>query len=131
MGTNPATLAAHAFLDAFRRADSEAMEALLAPDFVLRQADGLPYGGVYRGVEGWRQLLARFGETWSSLVPTVVTLVGEGPQFGVLVDIAITAKATGKALNTTIFEFWTMRDGRIAEIRPFYWDTAAVRALVS
>lgn len=124
-------LSVQAFLDAFAKGDAQAMEALMTPDFVLRQADGLPYGGVYRGAEGWRQFLLRLGQTWSSLVPGRMTLVGEGPQFGVMADISLTSRATGKALNTSVFELWTMRDGKLAEIRPFYWDTAAVAAITA
>jgi len=130
MENNVDKVAAHVFLDAFSRGDTQAMEALLAPDFLLRQADGLPYGGDYRGVEGWQRMLTRFAETWSSLVPTLVTVLGDGPQFAVLVDVTVTARATGRTLTTSVLEFWTMRDGKLAEIRPFYWDTAAVTALV-
>ena len=124
-------LAVRAFLEAFRNADLAAMEALLAPDFVLRQADGLPYAGVYRGVEGWRGLLHKFGQTWSSLVPALVASVGSGPQFALLFDLAFTSRASGKTLNTRVLEFWTLRNGKVVEILPFYWDTAAVAAIAA
>ncbi|WP_342589069.1 hypothetical protein [Streptomyces sp. Ncost-T6T-1] len=34
---------------------------------------------------------------------------------------------TGRTLETTIVQLIRVRDGRIEEFRPFYWDPAAVR----
>jgi hypothetical protein len=36
------------------------------------------------------------------------------------------ARATGRELGFAIPQTLTFADGRIAEVRPFYWDTAAV-----
>jgi hypothetical protein len=38
------------------------------------------------------------------------------------------ARATGREPETRIVQEMTVRDGRIYEIRPFYWDPAAVSA---
>jgi ketosteroid isomerase-like protein len=119
------------FFAAFREQDLAAMEALLAPDFVIHEVDGLPYGGVYKGYAGWMELLARIGATWEGLAPTVRHLVGDGRHFAVLMDLTLTAKATGRTLDTSIFEMWTVEDGKIKEVRPFYWDTRAVADLAA
>jgi len=115
-----------AFFAAFQAQDAAAMEALLAPDFVIHEADGLPYAGTYKGFAGWIDLLGRIGATWESLTPIIRHLFGDGTHFAVLMDLALTAKATGRSIETSVFELWTVEAGRIKEVRPFYWDTKAV-----
>ena len=66
-----------AFFAAFKAQDTATMEALLAPDFVIHEADGLPYAGTYQGFAGWMELLGRIGSTWEGLTPTVRHLLGE------------------------------------------------------
>jgi uncharacterized protein len=118
-----------AFFAAFKDQDTATMEALLAPDFVIREADGLPYAGTYQGFTGWMELLGRIGSTWEGLTPTVRHLLGDGRNFAVLMDLTLTSKVTGRALDTSIFELWTVEAGKITQVRPFYWDTKAVAAL--
>ena len=117
------------FFAAFRAADMPAMRSLLAPDFVIHEAEGLPYGGTYRGEAGWSELLQRIAATWESLVPTVRYLLGDGRHFAVLMDLTLTSRATGRTIETSILESWTVEGGRIREVRPFYWDTSAVAAV--
>ncbi|MEV4439973.1 hypothetical protein AB0K09_13265 [Streptomyces sp. NPDC049577] len=42
----------------------------------------------------------------------------------------LTAHGNGRRLETSVMQLFTVRDGRIAEIRPFYWDTAAVTRIL-
>jgi ketosteroid isomerase-like protein len=119
-----------AFFAAFKAQDVALMEALLAPDFVIYEAEGLPYGGAYKGFAGWMDLLGKIGATWTELTPTVRHLIGDGPHFAVLMELALTSRITGRRIDTSIFEQWTVESGRIKEVRPFYWDTKSVAALV-
>lgn len=41
------------------------------------------------------------------------------------------ARATGRVLDFPILQTITVEDGRITEIRPFYWDTAQVASACS
>lgn len=120
-----------AFFAAFHIQDMTTMEALLAPDFAIYEAEGLPYAGVYRGIEGWRDLLGRIGAIWSTMIPVVRHFIGDGCHFAVLMDVTLVSVATGRTLETSVFELWTVEDGKVKEIRPHYWDTAAVAAIVS
>lgn len=118
-----------AFFAAFNAQDSATMEALLAPDFVIHEADGLPYAGTYRGFAGWMDLLGKIGATWEGLTPTIRHFIGDGQRYAILMDLTLTARATGRTIETSIFELWTVEAGKIREVRPFYWDTKAVAAL--
>jgi ketosteroid isomerase-like protein len=44
----------------------------------------------------------------------------------VLTDVHARARATGRELDFPIVQTITVEDGRITEVRPFYWDTAAI-----
>jgi ketosteroid isomerase-like protein len=44
----------------------------------------------------------------------------------VLTQVHVRARATGLELDFPILQTITIRQGRIAEVRPFYWDTAAI-----
>ncbi|MFJ8739750.1 nuclear transport factor 2 family protein [Embleya sp. NPDC127516] len=43
----------------------------------------------------------------------------------------LTARATGRVLDTWVMQMITIRNGLITEIRPFYWDTKAVDAALT
>ncbi len=124
-------VAIDSFFAAIAAGDIAAMEALLHSDFVITESEALPYGGVYRGVAGWRDLLAKIGKTWTRLKPTVTVFVGESSPFAIMMDITLTSVATGKTLSTKVFELYSVQDGKIIDIKPFYWDTAAVIATVT
>lgn len=120
-----------AFFAAFNAQDTATMEALLAPDFVILESAGLPYAGTYQGFAGWMELLGKIAETWSTLTPTVRHIIAEGHHFAVMMDLVLTSKATGRTLETSIFELWTVEAGMIRKVEPYYWDTSAVAALVA
>ncbi len=43
-----------------------------------------------------------------------------------LTQVHARARATGRALDFPILQTLTVKEGRIAEVRPFYWDTHAI-----
>ena len=44
----------------------------------------------------------------------------------VLTHVRARARATGQELRFPVLQTIRVQDGRIAEVRPFYWDTAAI-----
>lgn len=113
--------------------DMENAAALVQTDFVLTEDDGLPYGGKWHGFDGLLRLLGTMADTWADLAIETRSIIGEpdGNEFGLLMQIAGKSTVTGKAFTTTAFEHWVVRDGKIAEISPHYWDTKALSALHS
>lgn len=103
-----------------------------SPDVVLHQADALPYGGTWRGHEGMQRFFAAMSGVWESfdMVEQEFLATGEtGGPVVVLTHVRARARATGRELAFPILQTITVTDGRIAEVRPFYWDTAAVADL--
>lgn len=111
--------------------DMENAAALLHPEFVLSEASGLPYGGKWHGFDGLLRLLGSMAETWADLAIETRSVIGEpdGSEFGLLMQISGKSSVTGKPFTTTAFEHWVIRDGKIVEISPHYWDTKALCAL--
>ncbi|GAB3987581.1 nuclear transport factor 2 family protein [Actinoallomurus acanthiterrae] len=107
-------------------ADFGGMAAHLAPGVVMHQAPTLPYGGVWRGHDGIERFMAAMSEAWRSLEFLERRQWVDGDTVIVSNHGRLTARATGRSLETTVLQLITVRDGLITEFRPFYWDTAAV-----
>ncbi|MFB7354603.1 nuclear transport factor 2 family protein [Streptomyces gardneri] len=97
-----------------------------APDVVLHQATALPYGGTWRGHAGLERFFLAMSRVWESFDMTEQEFLATGATAVVLTRVRARARATGRELTFPILQTITVRDGRIAEVRPFYWDTAAI-----
>ncbi|CAM04405.1 hypothetical protein A8924_5543 [Saccharopolyspora erythraea NRRL 2338] len=108
------------------RADFSGVARHLDPDVVLHQDPGLPYSGTWRGHDGLERFFATMSRTWERFD------IGEQDYwFGdatavVLSRIRARARATGTELEFPILQHIRIRDRGLAEVRPFYWDTAAI-----
>jgi ketosteroid isomerase-like protein len=112
------------FLEAMASNDSAGMDALIHPEFVLIEPQGLPYGGVYKGREGWRTLVNRVIETWASFRIQISEELGETEDTLVTrFDISGRSRRTGREWTSSVLELWRFRDGLIVEIVPYYFDT--------
>jgi hypothetical protein len=81
-------------------ASFDTLAPFFASDVVLHQAEGLPYGGIWRGHDGMERFFLAMAD----------------------------ARATGQDLDFPILQSIRVVDRRITEVRPFYWDTAAIAA---
>jgi ketosteroid isomerase-like protein len=97
-----------------------------APDVVLRQADALPYGGVWRGYEGMEQFFLAMSRAWDVFDLVAQTFLNDTSPLVVLTHVHARARATGRELDFPILQTVTVENGHITEVRPFYWDTAAI-----
>ncbi|WP_328326940.1 MULTISPECIES: nuclear transport factor 2 family protein [unclassified Streptomyces] len=97
-----------------------------APDVVLHQAAGLPYGGTWHGHDGMARFFRAMSGTWESFRMTEQEILATGETLVVLHRIQAISRATGREIAFPILQTVAVRDGRISEVRPFYWDTAAI-----
>ena len=100
-------------------------QSLLHPDFEIVEAPGLPYGGTYRGIDGWAALIARIKTIWDPVRVTPLWTIGEpdGDKFGKMYRLSGTSTATGRQFDTRIFELWEFEGDKIIRSVPFYYDT--------
>ncbi|MBB5914926.1 hypothetical protein BJY24_003793 [Nocardia transvalensis] len=108
------------------RASFATLAPYFAPDVVLYQADALPYGGIWRGHAGLEQFFRAMSGVWERFDLAEQTYLSEVSPLVVHTRVRARARATGLELVVPILQTITVAEGRIAEVRPFYWDTAAV-----
>ncbi|MFD9860858.1 nuclear transport factor 2 family protein [Streptomyces alboflavus] len=108
----------------------EASFDLLAPyfstDVVLRQAAPLPYGGVWRGHAGMERFFLAMSRVWAVFDMVEQEFLATGATAVVRTRVHAVARTTGRELDFPILQTIKVAHGRITEVAPFYWDTAAV-----
>lgn len=104
--------------------------AFLHPGVEVIEAAGLPYAGTWKGHAGFLELTTYFTQNWQFLPGKTFEYVADGDKVVVLTLGTAVAKATGREVEWRLAELFTVRDGLIAEIRPFYFDTAAISAAI-
>jgi ketosteroid isomerase-like protein len=119
--------------EAFTRGDLEAVLGLLHPEIVWEQAQGLPHGGTYNGVDEVRSsVFAPLHRDWweafdaephEMLGTTEGTVVVLGRYTGV-------ARRTGKRLDVPFVHVWSLDGGRATRFRQFL-DTAGWNAALA
>jgi ketosteroid isomerase-like protein len=97
---------------------------LVADDFELNEPWSLPYGGTYRGKDCVRRALKRIVETWDDMEFEIIQYLANGDTVVVNAYLGCTGKRTGRRFHMPLMEQWRIRDGRIIELRPFFFDTA-------
>ncbi|MEJ3658378.1 nuclear transport factor 2 family protein [Actinomycetes bacterium KLBMP 9759] len=102
-----------------------------APDVVLHQADSLPYGGTWRGHDGMERFFIAMSRAWETFEMVEQDFLSTSGPLVVLTQVRARARATGRELRFPILQTITVENGRITEIRPFYWDAAAVASACS
>jgi uncharacterized protein len=111
--------------------DFAAVAAVIHPDIVVWSAGSLPYGGEWRGAEQFERFLEAFSAAWEELEVQDPKFV-EVDDDAVIVLLTMKAKArkTGERLHAPLCQINRFRDGLLAEVRPFYWDTAETNRIL-
>jgi ketosteroid isomerase-like protein len=106
-----------------KREDWDGLLSVFDPDVVMFESEALPYAGTYRGLDEVSAALGAVsqGMDLGSLQVEYV-LADEEHAVG-----HIRVKLSG-GIEVRISEHWTIRDGRVVELRPFYWDPSTITA---
>ena len=119
------------FISAAQSLDDATVEALMHPEFVVHEAAGLPYAGEYRGLDGWQKLFSTVIGIWKDVSIKTEMYMGadDAEDFAVLMTFAGKSPDGREGFQTRILEHWRLKDGKVVEVWPHYWDTHAMRAL--
>jgi uncharacterized protein len=92
---------------------------------VWHQAQGLPHGGVYRGIDEVRRNVfdPLDRDWWDEFVVTPEDVIDAGDDVVVLGTYRGVARGTGKRLDVPFVHVWTFADGLAVRFRQFL-DTA-------
>jgi uncharacterized protein len=100
---------------------------VFADDVELHEADSLPYGGVYKGIEAFKKGIGIMFDAWSDLEFHIEQFTAGGDLVIIYMQLRATGKTTGKTFSFPVAEVWRFRDGKVVEMRPIYWDTHRAR----
>jgi len=118
--------------DAFGRGDLDGALAMMDDDIEWHQAQGLPHGGVYRGLANVRAAIfdPLDEEWWDEFSATPNEFLDAGPEVVVLGRYRGVAKGTGKLLDIPFVHVWTVQGGQAIRFRQFL-DTAGWNGALS
>jgi uncharacterized protein len=111
--------------EAFSRHDMEGVLGDMHPEIVWHQAQGLPHGGIYRGLaEVKKNIFDPLDEEWwDGFTADPDEFLEAGDQVVVVGRYRATAKGTGKQLDVPFVHIWTLDDDKAIRFRQ-YLDTA-------
>jgi ketosteroid isomerase-like protein len=118
--------------EAFAQDDLDAVLADMDPEIEWEQAQGLPHGGHYRGVDEVRRNIfdPLDRDWWSEFSADPDEFIDGGDQVVVLGRYRGVAKGTGARLDVPFVHVWTVQDGRAVRFRQFL-DTAGWNAALT
>ncbi len=106
--------------EAIKAKDLDAFLSRCTEDIRVVEADSMPVGGEYCGHDQVRALLAGMLEVFDTSRMHPVRLVANAEYVTAMLVFHIPPPVD---YEVRITEWWTIRDGLVAELLPFYWDT--------
>lgn len=106
--------------EAFDRGDVPAVLGAFADDIEWVEAEGMPYGGVYRSPDAVAQNV--FGPITSDVDGFALVreeFIASDGAVAAVVRYTGTGKASGKALDVPAVHVWDIRDGKLTRFRQF------------
>jgi hypothetical protein len=116
---------------AFAEGDLDGVLADLHPDIEWQQAQGLPHGGVYHGVDEVRRNIFEplDAEWWEEFAAEPSEFLDAGSHVVVLGRYLGVAKGTLKLLDVPFVHVWAIRDEKAVLFRQFLDTRGWVEAL--
>lgn len=116
------------FFEAVERRDLAGVLAAYDENIVIREADSLPYGGVYQGFDGAQKHAAGYVQTWGNF-----QMADEQKMDATFLDAGETvvvlwrqrAANGGRKFDSSATSVYKLRGGKIIESEMFQ-DTAAI-----
>ena len=117
--------------EAFGRGDLDGALAMMDDDIEWHQAQGLPHGGLYHGVdEVRRSIFEPLDESWWSEFSALPDqFLDAGSEIVVLGRYRGVGKETGKVLDVPFVHVWTVENGKAVRFRQFLDTAGWVEAL--
>ena len=106
------------------------MAATLDPGVVLHQSPDLPWGGEFHGHAGYEDWARRMSRAFDRLEVADNRFFIDGDTIVSTCRLIIRSRTTGETLDLPMSQTVRVRDGRIVEFRPFYWNVPAYRNAV-
>lgn len=106
--------------------DWDLVESLTHPDFVLYEAECLPFGGEWRGKDALQRCAAAMYGTWAEAKVDIHDITGGDSHAVTVLTLTMTSKRTGETFSQTVNECGAFEDGLLKELRIHYFDAEEV-----
>jgi ketosteroid isomerase-like protein len=118
------------FYEAMHAGNMAVVPDLLDDTFVAHEPASLPYGGSYKGLDGFFQMLAGLKQHWRSMRFETERYSADDDLVYVHFRFTAKGRVSGKPIDQRLIELWRMKDGKAVEQHVFFADSkAAVDAL--
>jgi uncharacterized protein len=114
---------ARGYYDAIVQKDFERVAAAIADDIVLYEPTSVPHGGTYHGRDAFFEALGGSASLLDTEAFDLQHLLVDGEYVAAFVAIPFRDRPSEVMY---VIDWLRIRDGKIAELRPFFWDTAAL-----
>jgi uncharacterized protein len=112
-------------------ASFDGIGATLDPNVQLHQSPDLPWGGEWQGYEGFKGWSVEMSRHFDVVDVQDAQFLTAGDQVVVLCTLTTRSRVTGRILSAPMVQVVTVKDDRITEFRPFYWNVADYVAITS
>lgn len=119
-----------AYWQAMDRYDIDAALQTVDEACVIHTPDSLPYGGTYKGHDEIRQFWGVFFQIYDRPEPIGLQLLTVGDYIICLLTLK-TRLSSGAELEMPMAETFKLRNGKLVEIRPYYFDTAKMAQVIN
>jgi len=103
---------------------------LVSDDIVVEIPRGLPYGGTFRGWEGYRAALAALG-FWSDLSIGPLEFATSDDKVVVIAPLSGRIGVDGPSVSQPYAAVWELKGGQVTKITAFYYDTKEIADLAA
>ena len=111
-------------------ASFEEFAATLADNVVLHQSPDLPWGGEYIGPHRYEEWARAMNAVFDRVDMQEVEFFEQGNKVVVVGRLVTRVRATGETMDLPMTQVVTVKEGKIIDFRPFYWDVPAYVAAV-
>jgi ketosteroid isomerase-like protein len=112
--------------EAMAQADVRSFLGVLDPQIEVREPDGLPHGGTYRGLDELKGMFAKAAPVLDSSKLAIEELTADEDRVVALLRIPL----RGCDGDAVISEHWRLRDGKAISLHVFWFDPALAAAAV-
>ena len=99
--------------------------ATLANDVVLHQSPDLPWGGEYVGPKRYEEWARAMSAVFDRVDMQNPRFFEQGDTVVIVGTLATRIRATGETMELPMTQVVTVKDGKITDLRPFYWNVPA------
>lgn len=101
--------------------------AVIGEDFVIYEAESLPFGGIFRGIQGYIECMRGLNDFWANkgLAAPEFFAVGDDTVLIISMFDGYIKKNSQHVTMPTI-SLWKLREGRVHSARPFFFDTKRI-----